>query len=290
VDALGLGEMGIGNTTAAAALLSAMVGASPADTVGRGTGVDDAGLERKIAAVEAALERHRGHLDDPLEVLRRLGGRDVAAIAGAILALAVVISQTPASGGSGARSHLALGDLPRPLLVLGALCALAYFVENAWQSWGAIHLERDLHASAGAAALAPAVFAGAAAAGRAGSQALHRRLDEIFVLHAGAGLGAAGTMLGALAPGRPLALAGIAVAGAGISVCAPNLLSIAGRHTDETHRASAVSIVTTIAYAGFVVGPAMVGLLAQATTLGTSLAAAAGVAAVLAVIAGTARR
>jgi len=85
-DLLGVGEMGIGNTTIAAAIYAALWG-GPAETwVGRGTGVDDAGLRRKAAAVAAALERHRGRLDDPLEVLRRLGGRDVAAIAGAILA------------------------------------------------------------------------------------------------------------------------------------------------------------------------------------------------------------
>ena len=54
--------------------------------VGRGTGVDDAGYARKVAAVEQAVALHQGHLDDPLEVLRRLGGREVAAMVGAILA------------------------------------------------------------------------------------------------------------------------------------------------------------------------------------------------------------
>ncbi|RZK96671.1 MAG: nicotinate-nucleotide--dimethylbenzimidazole phosphoribosyltransferase, partial [Methylobacterium sp.] len=54
--------------------------------VGRGTGVDAAGLARKVAAVEAALAHHAGHLDDPLEILARLGGREIAAMAGAILA------------------------------------------------------------------------------------------------------------------------------------------------------------------------------------------------------------
>ena len=85
-DLLAVGEMGIGNTTVAAAIYAALYGGAPADWVGRGTGVDDAGHARKVAAVEGALRRHAGHLDDPLEVLRRLGGRDVAAIAGAILA------------------------------------------------------------------------------------------------------------------------------------------------------------------------------------------------------------
>jgi nicotinate-nucleotide--dimethylbenzimidazole phosphoribosyltransferase len=85
-DLLCVGELGIGNTTVAAAIYAALYGGPAARWVGRGTGVDDAGLARKIAAVEAALERHRGHLDDPLEVLSRLGGREVAAVAGAILA------------------------------------------------------------------------------------------------------------------------------------------------------------------------------------------------------------
>jgi nicotinate-nucleotide--dimethylbenzimidazole phosphoribosyltransferase len=54
--------------------------------VGRGTGVADAGLARKVASVEAAIVQHREHLDNPLQVLRRLGGREIAALAGAILA------------------------------------------------------------------------------------------------------------------------------------------------------------------------------------------------------------
>ncbi len=85
-DLFGAGEMGIGNTTPAAAIYAALYGGDAARFVGRGTGVDDAGLRRKIDVVEAALAHHAGHLSDPLDVLRRLGGREIAAIAGAILA------------------------------------------------------------------------------------------------------------------------------------------------------------------------------------------------------------
>jgi len=84
-DLLCLGEMGIGNTTVAAAIYCALFGGEPEEWVGRGTGVDDAGLKRKAEAVRAALARHQYGLDDPLEVLRRLGGREIAAMAGAIL-------------------------------------------------------------------------------------------------------------------------------------------------------------------------------------------------------------
>ena len=76
------GEMGIGNTTVAAAMAAALYGGE--DWVGRGTGVDDAGLARKAAAVAAGLKRHAAILNDPLEVLRCLGGREIAAMTGAI--------------------------------------------------------------------------------------------------------------------------------------------------------------------------------------------------------------
>ncbi|PWC29943.1 nicotinate-nucleotide--dimethylbenzimidazole phosphoribosyltransferase [Teichococcus aestuarii] len=80
-----LGEMGIGNTTAGAALAAALFGGGGAAWAGRGTGVDEAGLARKRAAVDAALACHAPALADPLEAARRLGGRELAAILGATL-------------------------------------------------------------------------------------------------------------------------------------------------------------------------------------------------------------
>jgi nicotinate-nucleotide--dimethylbenzimidazole phosphoribosyltransferase len=85
-DLLVLGEMGIGNTTPAAAIYHALYGGEAEDWVGSGAGVDDSGLRRKADAVRAAVARHKRFLGDPLEILARLGGRETAAIAGAILA------------------------------------------------------------------------------------------------------------------------------------------------------------------------------------------------------------
>jgi len=85
-DCLAIGEMGIGNTTIAAALFAALYGGSGADWVGRGTGVDDAGLVRKADAVDRALAFHRDGLSDPLAILARLGGREIAAMLGALVA------------------------------------------------------------------------------------------------------------------------------------------------------------------------------------------------------------
>lgn len=82
-DLLVTGEMGIGNTTSAAAICHALYGGAAQDWVGRGTGVDDEGLALKAQVVADGARRHAG--GDGLETLARLGGRELAAMAGAIL-------------------------------------------------------------------------------------------------------------------------------------------------------------------------------------------------------------
>jgi nicotinate-nucleotide--dimethylbenzimidazole phosphoribosyltransferase len=81
--ALVTGEMGIGNTTAAAAVIAALLDRPPAEVTGRGTGVDDAGLAHKIDVVERALARHRPV--GPLDTLAAVGGLEIAAVAGFIV-------------------------------------------------------------------------------------------------------------------------------------------------------------------------------------------------------------
>jgi nicotinate-nucleotide--dimethylbenzimidazole phosphoribosyltransferase len=86
IELLCLGEMGIGNTTAAAAIAAALFGGTGGQWAGRGTGIDDAGLNRKQAAIDTALRRHAAILHDPLLIAMTLGGRELAAILGATLA------------------------------------------------------------------------------------------------------------------------------------------------------------------------------------------------------------
>ena len=85
-DLLFTGEMGIGNTTPAAALCLQSFGGEAQDWTGRGTGIDAAALTRKTQAVQIAHALHAPHCADAFETLRRLGGREIAAMAGAILA------------------------------------------------------------------------------------------------------------------------------------------------------------------------------------------------------------
>ena len=80
-----IGEMGIGNTTAASAVTAALLGLPAREVTGRGAGLSDAGLERKISAIEQAIRVNRPDPDDPIDVLAKLGGYEIAGMAGAYL-------------------------------------------------------------------------------------------------------------------------------------------------------------------------------------------------------------
>ncbi|MCC6453358.1 MAG: nicotinate-nucleotide--dimethylbenzimidazole phosphoribosyltransferase [Caldilineaceae bacterium] len=88
LDILGLGEMGIGNTTAAAAIAAVLIGADPVELVGRGTGLDDAGLMHKIEVVRRVLAVNQPDASDGLEVLAKVGGFEIGGLVGAILSTA----------------------------------------------------------------------------------------------------------------------------------------------------------------------------------------------------------
>jgi nicotinate-nucleotide--dimethylbenzimidazole phosphoribosyltransferase len=88
LDILGIGEMGIGNTTPSAAIAATFTGRPPSEIVGRGTGVDDAGLTRKIDTVRRALQVNQPDPTDALDVLAKVGGFEIGGMAGAMLAAA----------------------------------------------------------------------------------------------------------------------------------------------------------------------------------------------------------
>jgi nicotinate-nucleotide--dimethylbenzimidazole phosphoribosyltransferase len=83
--AIGLGDMGIGNTTPAAAITSVLSGAPPRQTAGRGTGIDDAAFAIKLDAIERALAVNAPDASDPVDVLAKVGGCEIAFLAGVAL-------------------------------------------------------------------------------------------------------------------------------------------------------------------------------------------------------------
>ena len=120
LDILGTGDMGIGNTTPSAAIAAAFTGRDPADIVGRGTGLDDAGVQRKIQVVRQALAVNQPDPTDALDVLAKVGGFEIAGLAGAMLAAAAHRRPVMVDGFiSTAAALIAVGLAPavRPYLI-----------------------------------------------------------------------------------------------------------------------------------------------------------------------------
>ncbi len=120
LDLVATGDMGIGNTTPSAAIVAALSGRPVASVTGRGTGVDDAGLARKIAAIEAGLAVNRPDPNDAFDVLCKVGGFEIAGLAGVIIAAAAHRVPVVIDGFiSGAAALIAVGLAPaaRPYLI-----------------------------------------------------------------------------------------------------------------------------------------------------------------------------
>jgi MFS family permease len=171
-----------------------------------------------------------------------------------------------------------------PFLLIGVLGALAFASENAHQSWSAVFAHDELHSDVGLSAVAPAVFAGTVAITRfatGGLTAVHART----VLLAGALAAAAGTAVIAAAPTLFVAGLGLAAAAAGTAVLFPTLIGVVSRNVDESRRGRATSVVTTVSYLGFLLGPVYVGLWADAAGLRAAMLAVAALALGLLVLA-----
>jgi MFS family permease len=168
--------------------------------------------------------------------------------------------------------------LARGLLIIGFVGAAAFVVEGGMESWSALFLERQLDAGPAVSGLGPGIFGAAMACGRFFGQAAGRFSDRLL-LGGGSLLAAGGCTLVAFAPTAPVGLAGFALGGAGISLNAPIVFGVAGRRSDA---GTAIATVTTIGYLGLLVGPPLVGGIAQLTGLRVSFVALAVIAAAVA--------
>ncbi len=124
LDLVALGEMGIGNTTPASAITAVMCGQPVRDVTGRGTGLDDTGLAKKIKVIEAAIRLNNPNPQDALDVLAKVGGLDIAGLAGVIIAAAAKRIPVVVDGFiSGAAALIAAGLLPdvKPYLIASHL-------------------------------------------------------------------------------------------------------------------------------------------------------------------------
>jgi MFS family permease len=169
-----------------------------------------------------------------------------------------------------------------PLVALGAVCAVAFVVEGGIESWSALFLETVHDASPAVGGLGPGLFAAAMVTGRVVGQRMEGRIGGRRLLVGGGLVAACGLGLTALSPAPPVALLGLLLGGAGVSIAAPTVLGAAGRSASPERRGSSVATVTTIAYLGFIVGPPAFGAVSGAIDLRAGMALLAALALVLA--------
>jgi fucose permease len=169
------------------------------------------------------------------------------------------------------------------VIPIGIACGAAFVIEGGMENWGALFVERELGAGPAASALAPAAHGCSMMLGRLSGQWLERRLGDTLLLAGAASVALVGLVVISLAQIVPVAILGFFVGGAGISIAAPALFGAGGRQASPEERGSALATVTTIGYLGFLVGPPLVGGVAEAVGLRAAFAVLALVAVALVV-------
>jgi predicted MFS family arabinose efflux permease len=157
------------------------------------------------------------------------------------------------------------------VLFIGVLCFIAFLAEGAVLDWSAVYLTAVPGVAAAYAGLGYAVFASTMTIGRLTGDRVVRRFGGNLVIIAGGSCAAAGFVLGTLAPSWGWALLGFALIGIGCANIVPVLYTAAGRQPDVPEHV-AVAAITTLGYAGILTGPALIGFVAQASSLRVAFA------------------
>jgi MFS family permease len=245
--------------------------------VGIGTGALDVAINAQAATIEA---RHRVRVMDGLHaafsigvlcggigsgLLRRAGAHPswILGGVGSVVLLTALFNLAPSVPPEPVKRR---APLARPLLVVGAVLAVAFLVESGLEGWSALFLERTLDSNPAISGLGPGLFAAAMATGRLLAQNVQRPSVATRMLFAGVAA-AAGLIVSATAQHALVALAGFVIAGAGLALSAPTLFGVAGRLGGAGGRGSALSTVAILGYLGFLVGPPLIGAVSSASSL-----------------------
>lgn len=172
--------------------------------------------------------------------------------------------------------HDKRGFFPRDrgLWLLGLLALFCMVPEGAVMDWAAVYLAKELGADAFRAGLGFAFFAGTMAIMRFSGDAIRNRYGAVRTLRVSALIGAAGLLIGAIAPTDAVAMAGFAIAGLGVANLVPVMFSAAGNHPGLPP-GQAISTVTMVGYAGILIAPASIGYIAEHTGFRATYAALA---------------
>ncbi len=199
---------------------------------------------------------------------------EVFAVVGTVVALLASAARSPVDA---AGPDAGLTRLPWRIAVLcGGLCLLAFQIEGSVEQWSALHVERTLGGGAAEGALGPAMLGLTMGIGRLSGQAATRIAGPMAVAAAAGVLTAAGAGIAAAAPGIGAAYLGFGLLGLGVSVIGPLAIAEAGRRAPPGGRTGAVATVAVIGFAGFFVGPPLMGLVSEAASLRWAIALLAG--------------
>ena len=213
----------------------------------------------------------------------------LAAVGAVGAAIGVATSLTLPSRAHDANPDSPLFAVPsRPLAALAAIALCVLLLEGSVGDWSAVLLREEHAASEGVAALGLAAFSLLMAAGRLGADPLAERLGRANTLRLGAVLGAVGALVTVLPLGPGPAVAGYALMGAGLAGIFPLALR-AATELPGSIAATSIAAVSTVGYAGFLLGPAAIGFLAEVAGLSVALAIAVPVCAMVALLAPAAR-
>lgn len=177
------------------------------------------------------------------------------------------------------------GPVPHLLVILAGLTIFVAFLSEAvTEGWSALHLERTLSGTAAEGALGPALLGLTMGAGRLSGHGLARLMRDTHLMLLATLVSATGLAIAGSANSVPVALAGFALGGLGISVVAPLALALVGRRVEPAARLTAISRVSVMGYGAFFIGPPLMGLVAQSVGLGTAFVLVAALLALTALV------
>ena len=253
-----------------------------------GSGVTDVLANARLSEVEAREGRslmNLGHAGFSFAYaaaalatgLAREAGLGPVAVFGIVGAVVLCLAACARAPVEAAGPDAGLTRLPWRIAVLcGGLCLLAFQIEGSVEQWSALHVERTLGGGAAEGAFGPAMLGLTMGIGRLGGQAATRLAGPMLVAGAAGVLTALGAGVAAAAPGIGAAYAGFALLGLGVSVIGPLAIAEAGRRAPPGGRTGAVATVAVIGFAGFFVGPPLMGLVSEAASLRWAIAMLAG--------------
>ena len=176
-------------------------------------------------------------------------------------------------------------DMPHRLVIMaGFVVLVAFLAEASSEGWSALHLERTLGGTPGEGALGPALLGLTMGIGRLSGHGLARFMRDTTLMLVATLVSTVGLLIAGLATSVPMALAGFALGGLGISVVAPLALAFVGRSVPDAARLAAISRASVLGYGAFFFGPPMMGLIAQGFGLRTAFVVIAVALAITAIV------